>query len=778
MVYETVFLDGRRPKQVLDHFSARFKKARILHEDVAALLRERAAAEEQYAKQIQRLVRRGRAVLDPEFLGVFGELWGRIKSEWEETATLHLQFAEDLLEQVERPIRECTMNEATWLAIRQLESAAQKIAREMEDKENRLAKARKGSSTGLAMMMSASGNERRMAELAARLDELRAQWQRDASTLLLRYEAMDRMRLNNLKTSITRMQTLQSDCARVYSELLDRTLAIAFDLDPEADIARVCASSVGTSANGCIVGGGGGVYMNGDSTTTTTTSSSANMQRSTLSLPNGNSPRISMSSDNMAVHPKSATPSRSDLRQDTHATSSTAIEMPRPLSEVQEIEQASSSAEYRGNSHSTSSSPIDTPDSPRLSAMTATPNGHSPHKPERSLGLQRRITRRSSTRNPETRRASAAVDPSKFEQVARSLTLDVPGRKPSSLSLGHQSLPGSSSPLSQQEPVVYVAEPVEETPAASPSLAASPALLSKRNPFAASADGLSASSEPARSQYNPFAPAIAVQPATPSFAPPTTPSARPAIELTIKETVHAICESSGQPVKTVVHGELHGRPGNGTGEASLNELKILDADAALVAVDPSEPASLVCPLSAEQIAPMATWQLHSTGVQAAPLLVQAAWRLEANGASLAIQYRRNPHCTRLADAALRQLSFLLPLNELGGAVVQVQARPSGLWDEAQSRLLWQVDEEMPAGDATPRRILARLTTQAPIDTRTTLPPIAVRFEARYTACATDTTSAASAIGPMGVSSIIVQTDDAVLSAAHVHVHSGKYISLS
>jgi hypothetical protein len=261
-------------------------------------------------------------VVDAEYLGMFGGLWGRIKSEWEETAALHLKFAENLLNQVEKPIRECSTNEDIWLAIRQLDNTAQKVAKELEDKKNKLSKARKGSTTGLAIMMSASGNERRVADLTVRIDELRAQWQRDASALLLRYETLDRMRLTNLKESIIRLQSLQSDAVRAYSELLDRTLAIAFDFDPEEDIARVCSSSAGTGINSTFASSGnshrGGVYMNG-----TTGDSSANIQRSTLSLPNGNSSRISISNESIPTHSKSATPSRVDLRDDIQATNKT-----------------------------------------------------------------------------------------------------------------------------------------------------------------------------------------------------------------------------------------------------------------------------------------------------------------------------------------------------------------------------------------------------------------------------------------------------------------------
>ncbi|KAI8051327.1 Muniscin C-terminal mu homology domain-containing protein [Syncephalis plumigaleata] len=761
----------------------------------------------------------------------------------------------------------------------------------------------------------------------------------DASTLLLRYETLDRVRLNNLKESITRLQSLQSDAARTYTELLDRTLAIAFDFDPEEDIARVCSSSVGTSINGSSYRGG--VYMND-----TIGRSSVSVQRSTLSLPNGTSPRISTSNDSIPAHSKSATPSRVDLRHDTQVanktseevdltisvngstteldthssattsnnpivvtmngtnnnsneeednsilsttvdttiTSVTTVSTPYPepshtitssnsshLNDSPKIAHASldcpahsttdsdtdiTSSQSDVNGHdktlnepsvivnttkllptrlnlsavrststheqSTSSSPVDTPDSPRLSATNVSSGGHSPLKTERSLGLQRRITRRSSTRDPETRRASAAVDPSKFQQVARSLSLEVTGKKSSSLAPVFQPVSGSSSPLSQQEPIIYVAEPEqteEETFDTSISMSSlnpptSPNSLSKRNPFATSVDSVSVLNHESanRNQYNPFAPSIAIQPATPSLVPTTViSSSKPSIQLTMNETIHAICQSTGLPMKTVIHGELHARPtmnddeeddGASTGqacilvlsapsysdnsEASLHELKILNTDATLSSVNLQEPVSLVCPLTREATttSAIATWQVHSTGLQETPLLVQAAWRIETNGISLAIQYRRNPHCTRLSNATLKNLSFLLPLHELGSSsngdgdsnnVIQVQARPSGIWDEVQSKLLWQIDEDMTSSDHTPRRILARLVTRTALDEQATLPPIAVRFDTSYTTLNED--SITSMIGPLGISNILVQTEDANITSAHIQINSGKYISM-
>ncbi|KAF9426059.1 hypothetical protein BGZ94_006992 [Podila epigama] len=99
-----------------------------------------------------------------------------------------------------------------------------------------------------------------------------------------------------------------------------------------------------------------------------------------------------------------------------------------------------------------------------------------------------------------------------------------------------------------------------------------------------------------------------------------------------------------------------------------------------------------------------------------PLLIQPAWKCEPHQTSLLINYKANAHC-RLSvvggedgnepyheQRQLVDLSFLVPIS---GAVVGVQSRPTGIWNNESNKMFWDVDPVSLGPTQEPHKLLAR-----------------------------------------------------------------------
>ncbi|KAG0028705.1 hypothetical protein BGZ81_004494 [Podila clonocystis] len=95
-----------------------------------------------------------------------------------------------------------------------------------------------------------------------------------------------------------------------------------------------------------------------------------------------------------------------------------------------------------------------------------------------------------------------------------------------------------------------------------------------------------------------------------------------------------------------------------------------------------------------------------------PLLIQPAWKCEPHQTSLLINYKANAQCklatsTSSSDSALPQLgelSFLVPVS---GEVVNVQSRPTGIWNTESNKMFWDVDPVHLGPNPEPHKLLAR-----------------------------------------------------------------------
>ncbi|KAF8935756.1 hypothetical protein BGZ58_004808 [Dissophora ornata] len=118
-----------------------------------------------------------------------------------------------------------------------------------------------------------------------------------------------------------------------------------------------------------------------------------------------------------------------------------------------------------------------------------------------------------------------------------------------------------------------------------------------------------------------------------------------------------------------------------------------------------------------------------------PLLVHPAWKCEPHQTSLLINYKANAHCklsqTPSEDgnsvqsaAQLSDVSFLVPVS---GEVVNVQSRPTGVWNNESNKMFWDVDNvAMSSTTPEPHKLLARFELN-PAGGASQASPTAVKF---------------------------------------------------
>lgn len=96
-----------------------------------------------------------------------------------------------------------------------------------------------------------------------------------------------------------------------------------------------------------------------------------------------------------------------------------------------------------------------------------------------------------------------------------------------------------------------------------------------------------------------------------------------------------------------------------------------------------------------------------------PLQIVPQWKCEPDKTSLVITYQINPECklvTTEANKKLSDISFIIPVD---GEVVNVQSKPTGIWNTEKQRMYWQVDDVDLISATTTPTISSPITSDSP-----------------------------------------------------------------
>ncbi|KAI8383993.1 hypothetical protein BD560DRAFT_384530 [Blakeslea trispora] len=227
--FVATFLGGR-PKVGFDSCQSRLASALKLNDELADYFRERAQIEDTYAKNIAKLTRKN-YISNKSTLGTFLPLWEALQAELDELSTIHTEYASAIVETVENPLRATISNNTDYTSIQSMNDYIQKVAREYDDLESKIQKAKKSSKS-----------EAKAVEYSNLKDQRFAEWQKNGAEYLERHQAMDEFRLSHLKSLVHQFEDIQQHHAQRVIELSGHGIATAASLSVEEEIHNFCKS--------------------------------------------------------------------------------------------------------------------------------------------------------------------------------------------------------------------------------------------------------------------------------------------------------------------------------------------------------------------------------------------------------------------------------------------------------------------------------------------------------------------------------------------------------
>ncbi|KAI8331802.1 Muniscin C-terminal mu homology domain-containing protein [Choanephora cucurbitarum] len=166
--------------------------------------------EENYAKSLSKASKK-LYTTDPVVLGHFGPVWELLLNELSQIASYHLEFAQQITHEIEKPMRTPCSEEIHQ--IQQMDAIIQSIQKKKSVRGS-LFKKKSAETTG--------------------------EWQTDGIDYLNLHQKADQARLNRLKNMVEKFETIQSDQLLKQVQMADKTLLSAKEFDVGHDMLDFC----------------------------------------------------------------------------------------------------------------------------------------------------------------------------------------------------------------------------------------------------------------------------------------------------------------------------------------------------------------------------------------------------------------------------------------------------------------------------------------------------------------------------------------------------------
>lgn len=210
-----------KPRTGLDIMANRGKRSRQMDEELADFFRERAQIEESYSKQLAKLSKK-QMMTEKGLFSKLDSLWDIIQLETGNLSVAHGQLAQVLLKTVERPVREATNIHSESSHLRLIESNAQRLLKEYEDKTSKIAKLQKTAEKNKAKRNDSSGQK--MIELSKSLEEVRVSLESEMKRFYEQNEWVDISRLETIKKALIMYNSLQAEAMSNNSQSIEMSL--------------------------------------------------------------------------------------------------------------------------------------------------------------------------------------------------------------------------------------------------------------------------------------------------------------------------------------------------------------------------------------------------------------------------------------------------------------------------------------------------------------------------------------------------------------------------
>ncbi|KAK0547602.1 hypothetical protein OC846_004796 [Tilletia horrida] len=323
--YAEVFSNAQ-PHATLPLLQARFSSANRLHKEVVDYLAARRDLEEQYLKQLNKLLQKKSPFFEsqtnhPADASSYQPLIDALQKELNATLSIHIELEDKINKHIETPLRSLPSSHPDWKRIKELDDDLAAQIKELNSLESTLDKDRKKlQSTPSSNIKKHSQAINKVNDSQRAYDHALASYATEAPFHFDSYGRIDKARLEALVEAVIQLETAQADAAQKWMKVSEQTTTVALTLDagieiraflnkaenslPKADSAPA-VSATGTNGRGAAPDGPDDFLAN-----STSNVSAINAAASTTSLPSiNNAADLSVSTVNSRRPPPPPTSS-------------------------------------------------------------------------------------------------------------------------------------------------------------------------------------------------------------------------------------------------------------------------------------------------------------------------------------------------------------------------------------------------------------------------------------------------------------------------------------
>ncbi|ORY98160.1 Muniscin C-terminal mu homology domain-domain-containing protein [Syncephalastrum racemosum] len=220
-----------RPRDGVEQVQGQLRKALKLNEEIAEYFRERAHAEDLYAKSLAKISKKY-FVSDKSALGQFLPIWEMLHKELNEVYTIHAVMSLKITEDVERPLRAAIPNDPDYNTIKNSDAHMQRITRDYDDRLARTAKHKKNPQK--------AGSK--LAEATKAFEDTKAQWRQAGPDYIQKHQHVEEHRWQSLQSIIQNFEVLQNDQMLKRIEVANNVLTAASNFSVPEAIEAFCAA--------------------------------------------------------------------------------------------------------------------------------------------------------------------------------------------------------------------------------------------------------------------------------------------------------------------------------------------------------------------------------------------------------------------------------------------------------------------------------------------------------------------------------------------------------
>ncbi|KAI8981401.1 Muniscin C-terminal mu homology domain-containing protein [Pilobolus umbonatus] len=221
-----------KPSHALKTVNHRLQTAIKVNDELAEYFRERAQIEDVYAKSMSRLSKK-QYILDKDTLGQFSPTWDTIHNELSSLAAIHSEYAHQITENVEHPLRACIVTHPAYADIHKMDEHIQRIAREHDEINMKIQKHKKHTKS-----------EGKLIEVYRQKELKTNEWQNLGVEYIEKHQTVDEYRWNFIKSSILSFEALQQTHLQKISELSERSFSHTETFDVQSEIESFCSSHI------------------------------------------------------------------------------------------------------------------------------------------------------------------------------------------------------------------------------------------------------------------------------------------------------------------------------------------------------------------------------------------------------------------------------------------------------------------------------------------------------------------------------------------------------